>query len=336
MAKTNYNMHLKGYVGGGDFDRDYVDYVLSRNEGKEVNVLIDSLGGSMSTALSIAAAFRQHGNVNAHFVGMNASAATIASLGARKITIDRNAMYLVHKCAMSFFEWGSLNADEFRRMIEQCQQTVADLDKLDLNVASMYAAKCRKDPKSLLGLMKVGGWLTAAEALDWGFVDEVTDYAEPAPTLDGATAQAIAAAGMPVPQLPLAAEEQPLTQRILAALAALFRRNAADPNPDNNNDNPQPPTMNKTYKTLCELLAMESLTLTDNAASLTDGQLTAIDDALAERIALLAEVEALKAAPAEPTTTVVATAAQQPEKSPAEQFCETYNNARRLFDEVRP
>ena len=45
-------------------------------------MLIDSLGGSLAMALSIVAAFRNHENVNVHFVGMNASAATIASLGA--------------------------------------------------------------------------------------------------------------------------------------------------------------------------------------------------------------------------------------------------------------
>lgn len=37
MPQTKYNLHLKGYVGGYDFDRDYVDYVLARNEGKSVH-----------------------------------------------------------------------------------------------------------------------------------------------------------------------------------------------------------------------------------------------------------------------------------------------------------
>ena len=78
MAKTTYNLHLKGYVGGWDFDSDYVDYVLNKNTDKEVSVLIDSLGGQFNTALSISSAFRRHGNVHVHFVGMNASAATIA------------------------------------------------------------------------------------------------------------------------------------------------------------------------------------------------------------------------------------------------------------------
>ena len=108
MKNTQYQLRLKGYVGGIDFDRNYVDYVLARNEGKPVYVLIDSLGGSLATALSIASAFKRHGDVTVHFVGMNASAATIASLGASHISIDASAMYLVHKCGAEFV---SLQAD---------------------------------------------------------------------------------------------------------------------------------------------------------------------------------------------------------------------------------
>ena len=59
MANTQYALHLKGFVGGADFDRNYVDYVLAQHVGKPVNVLIDSLGGSVATALSIASAFRK-------------------------------------------------------------------------------------------------------------------------------------------------------------------------------------------------------------------------------------------------------------------------------------
>lgn len=109
-----------------------------------MNVLIDSLGGNLATALSIAAAFKNHGKVSVHFVGMNASAATIASLGAAHISIDKNAMYLVHKCSTAFFEWGSLNADQFRTLIADCEKAAADLDKLDVNIASMYAGKCKR------------------------------------------------------------------------------------------------------------------------------------------------------------------------------------------------
>ena len=42
MSKTTYHISLKGQVGGRDFDRSDVDAVLIANDGKRVNVLIDS------------------------------------------------------------------------------------------------------------------------------------------------------------------------------------------------------------------------------------------------------------------------------------------------------
>ena len=139
MSKTAYQISLKGYVGGYDFDRATVDKELAKNEGKQVNVLIDSLGGSLATGLSISAAFKHHGNVNVHFVGLNASAATIASLGAAHISIDAGAMYLVHKCSMALFsalqsafgdnEWGSLNSAQFATLIADCEKIKADLER---------------------------------------------------------------------------------------------------------------------------------------------------------------------------------------------------------------
>lgn len=40
MAKTAYNIQLKGYIGGADFDRKAVDMTLAEHSGKPVNVLI--------------------------------------------------------------------------------------------------------------------------------------------------------------------------------------------------------------------------------------------------------------------------------------------------------
>ena len=118
MAKK-FDLKLKGYVGGYDFDSNYVEYILEKSESKEVNVLIDSLGGSVASAFSICEAFRRHGNVKVHYVGMNASAATIASLGAKHISIATSGMYLVHKCSTVITKWASLNADQLRQLIEE-------------------------------------------------------------------------------------------------------------------------------------------------------------------------------------------------------------------------
>ncbi len=57
-----------------DNDHTTVDRELAKNAGKEVYVLINSLGDSLATGLSISATFnKNHGNTNAHFVGLNAS-----------------------------------------------------------------------------------------------------------------------------------------------------------------------------------------------------------------------------------------------------------------------
>ncbi len=343
MSKTAYNISLKGYVGGYDFDRATVDKELAKNDGKQVNVLIDSLGGSLATGLSISAAFKNHGNVNVHFVGLNASAATIASLGAAHISIDAGAMYLVHKCSMSFFEWGSLNSDQFATLIADCEKIKADLDKLDLNVAQIYAKKCRKPTADLLALMKVGGWLSAKEALDWGFVDEITDLAdEPAPKLTDALASAMANAGMPIPNIPIAeADKENTFAKFIAALTSFFKPST----------NPITTAMIKTYTFLSAILAENPLTVNDGKAAITTAQLDCIEDALAdkdrlcneqkktieERDATIADLQAkLAAKPAASTTAVVESAkpGETEPKNDVEQFVDTFNSARALYNEV--
>ena len=337
MPKTDYHLSLKGYVGGWDFNRSDVDDVLASNAGKHVDVLIDSLGGSLATGLSISAAFKNHGDVSVHFVGMNASAATIASLGAKHISIDAGAMYLVHQCSTSFWEWGSLNSDQFSTLIKDCEKIKADLDKLDLNCAQLYAARCKRKTEDLLALMKEGGWLTAKEALAWGFVDEITDFAdEPAPTLTDALASAMASEGLPIPNMPLAKTEKgSLISRLFAAMSEALNPAAKSiTNP-----------MNKTYSFLCAAIGLQALSLSDNKASLTDEQLSKIEaelksknDALAAKDAKITELQAkLDAKPAEATSNVVEVAKPEgkPEaKNAVEAYVASVNSAQKLFNEV--
>lgn len=333
MGKINYNLFLRGYVGGYDFDRDYVYYVLQKCANQEVNVLIDSLGGSVATALSISSAFREHGNVHVHYVGMNASAATIASLGAKHVSIDISAMFLVHKCSNFVFKYGQLNADELQTLIDECEKQKNDLQKIDLNIASMYARKCKKPKDELLVLMSVGGWLTAKEALDWGFVDEITDNSDDiAPKIDNATVAALNAAGIPIPDIDTALNEGFLS-KLLASLSSLF---ATKPS-----DKIIPTTMNKTFQFLCALLQAEALTSTDGNITLTDDQLQLVES----RIATLEQqnstmkdqikekdlqIENLKKKPADDSGSVVV----ETEQSFADDYTNSLNEARKLFNQI--
>ena len=339
MENTQYHLHLKGFVGGYDFDRDYVDYVLARNEGKPVHVLIDSLGGSLATALSIASAFKRHGDVTVHFVGMNASAATIASLGAKHISIDASAMYLVHKCSAEFFEWGNLNADQLATVRDNCEAAIRDLNKLDNNVASMYSAKCSKPQSDLLDLMREGGWLTAKEAKEWGFVDEITDLDEAKPVLTDAVASAMAAAGMPIPNVPTESKET-LFARFLASIASLFKPSHTEEKEQIVNNQNQSAQMNQSFSLVGKVLNVEGFAVGENGITLTCEQMQQIERALAERdkrnAELAEQLDAVKKSPADTSTAVVNEAKRDTPQplSEVESYANAFNNAKQLYEQL--
>lgn len=355
MAKTKYNLHLKGYVGGWDFDSDYVDFVLNKNTDKEVAVLIDSLGGQLNTALSISSAFRRHGNVRVHFVGMNASAATIASMGAKRITMDHSAMYLVHQCSQSFFEWGSMNATDMQNLINNLEKQKANLDKLDANVAELYAQRCKKKSADLLALMKVGGWLTAEEALAWGFVDELTDFEdESAPVLTDALAADFTAHGIPLPKMQSDTKPEDITtfRRFLQAFASVFHSQDKTSHTYNSKSSTTTETMKKTYTNICRILACDALDATDDKTTLTTAQLDSIEADITDKAQSIADLTAqvaqltqankdleakVKSIPAATTKDVVDDKKDNSptaEKSDIERFYDTTNSAQALFDSL--
>lgn len=357
MAKKNYHLHLKGYVGGWDFNSDYVDYILEKHKDEQVNVLIDSLGGSVATALSVSAAFKRHGNVHVHYVGMNASAATIASLGAARVTIDTNAMYLVHKCSQVVFKWDMMNSDQLQKLIEECEKTKADLDKIDLNIASGYATRCKKNKEELLELMRVGGWLNAEDALAWGFVDEITDLPEDEePKMNEEIVDFMAAHGIPMPDLPMTNEKQSLLQQIKDFLRRIY------PEPENNKPSiTNTATEMKKFVFLAALLALEALeceeggtcqlkdeqlqTIEDKVKELTEAnksmkeQLTnsesKVNDLQAKLEEKEAELQAMAKKPAEESKQVTNQGGTTAEKSQMQDYCDEVAEARQMLNELK-
>jgi len=333
-----------------------VQNVLNANKGKVVDVLIDSLGGSVATALTIASSFRDHGDVHVHFVGMNASAATIASMGAKSISMDSSAMYLVHKCSSEFFQWASLNADQLEQQIAELSQIKTDLEKIDANVASLYAKRCGKDKKCLLDLMKAGGWLNASEAKEWGFVDTITDNADDAaPVLTDTVASAMAAVGMPIPNVPIQAASK--FQEFLSALTEFFKGAKQEAKAQTNN---QPDITMKKFPFLAAvlLLADAQLALTDGRFSADEEQLNLIEGALKaaedKQTALTQESDTLKASveaknleiqqlqakieelnrqPGD-TTTHPLNNGTPAESTPVDDFCKRLAAAQKLYDMV--
>ena len=347
MSKRIFNISLKGFVGGWKFNADKVDDILSKMAGQEVSVLIDSTGGSIAEAISISAAFKVHGNVSVHYVGMNASAATVASMGAKHISIDRNAMYLVHKSSYPIFEWGSLNADVMQQKIEEYQSIKADLDKIDLNMAAMYASRCRRPVADLLNLMKEGAWLNAREAKDWGFVDEITSFEEDKPArLHEVEARALASIGQPLPNVPVYPDK---AEGFFNRLESMFSKFFGNFNNSLSN------SMSKVYKFICEILQIDSVEFVDDVAQLSEEQVDKIENHIVELHDMIGkcdstekekdeeieslkkEIQNLKKAPAASSKAVVEPQKKTPAQdsvSPEENFLKVNASASKLFNSL--
>ena len=278
MAKK-YDLVLKGTVGYWNFNKNIVDELLAKAADREVSVLIDSLGGRVDEALSISSAFAAHGNVHVHFRGMNASAATIASMGAKRISIEPSSLYLVHKCMAAVLEWAMLNADELKDKAQEYMKMAADNEKIDLTIATMYADRCKRDVKQLLGLMRENKWLNAAEAKEWGFVDEISDASENTPLhLTASVATAMASEGMPVPNMEVEADG--FIANLERVLLKVFGKHIAKSDMPDNINNQTNNNMKKTFLMLAVVLAAKVSEFEadkDGNFSLTEAQMDALE-----------------------------------------------------------
>lgn len=319
----NYNLYIKGDIGW-DSTPDMVSYVLDKYSGREVNVLVDSLGGRVDAALSISSLFRVHGNVHCHYVGMSASAATILSMGAKHISMDAHALYLVHKCMNLVLEWDYFNADELQEHIEELKKMKNDQETIDGCIAGLYAQRCKRSKEELLALMKEGAWLTAQQALEWGFIDEITDAPDDEePVLTQPVAAVLAQAGIPMPPINLK-KDSPL-DKLVEFLSSLFNKKTAAATVASAPAEPAKPSpiMDKFAKILA-LLGVTALSaddegnllLSEEQSKVIDDRLEAADQEISEltakvtdKDARIAELEAkvadLTKEPAAQTTEVV-------------------------------
>ena len=173
-----YNINIDDYIGRWGYSKQYIRNELAKLKGKPVNVRISSLGGSVEHGLDIRQQFVDHGEVTAYLYGLVASSATIAALGAKKVCISKYCMFLVHKVSNWVDAWGQMNADQIQELIDDLKENKLQNDKFDLILAQLYANKCGKQIDDILDTLKAGRWLTAQEALDYGFVDEIIEDAK--------------------------------------------------------------------------------------------------------------------------------------------------------------
>lgn len=230
--KMTYNLSIDGYIGPWGYTDAYVRETLEACSGKPVDVKIASLGGDVGEALAMRRSFADHGDVTAHICGMTASAATIVALGAKRVLMDADALFLVHKCSSPVFLFDYFNADEMAEIISSIGKDKRDNETIDRVISTIYGKRTGKSVEDVLALMKEERWLTAQEALEFGFIDGIEEIGEGVEITDAVRTK-VNAIGLTLKGLPQPAEapiEKPKT--LLGKLRRAIGIDDAQPAPE--------------------------------------------------------------------------------------------------------
>lgn len=145
----------------------HVARLLKDAKGKPLNVRINSPGGDANTGVAIYNLFKSHdADVEIEVIGLAASAASVLMMGGTKVRIAETALVMVHE---PWFPGGvSGNAEELRKLADL-------LDKDGAALAKAYVRRTGMDEDEVRRLMRAETWMTAQEAVDMGFADEIVE-----------------------------------------------------------------------------------------------------------------------------------------------------------------
>ena len=120
-----------------------------------------TVGSEIYTALR-----NYKGNVTAEVTGMAASAASFCIMGANKIVMSPTAQMMIHKALLNFV---SGNSDDLDRASDA-------LKSIDKSIVNAYVGKTGLSEEEVLNLMRKETYMSAQEAIDKGFADEVMSF----------------------------------------------------------------------------------------------------------------------------------------------------------------
>ena len=169
----NYDIIIDQQIGWGASSATYILERLRELKGRPVRVYVSSYGGNVADAFRIQQAFREHGDVTCYLVSFVASAATLLTLGAKRIILDPSCLYLAHKCSYYIVEFGQMNEDDIREAIDRLSKNAEDLVTVDRVAANLYAARSGKTEEEMVAIMKEARWLSCDEVLRLGLADAV-------------------------------------------------------------------------------------------------------------------------------------------------------------------
>lgn len=138
---------------------------LGKLDGEDLLIHLNSFGGMTFEGVAIYNLLMDYkGVVDVRIDGIAASAASIVAMAGNTIKGRANTMLMIHKG----WTWAKGNADQLRKTAEM-------LEKIDQAADETYMQKFNGTKEELLILIGNETYLTAQEAVEKGFYDEVLE-----------------------------------------------------------------------------------------------------------------------------------------------------------------
>lgn len=153
-------------IGSGNLSSAYIQTQLEAAAGDDVEVHISSVGGSAFDAIAIYDLLKKYpGKVTTYIDALAASAASVVAMGGRKVIMSKYALLMIHKPMVGT----GGNADELLKDVQM-------LNVVQERLAQIYMDKSGLDGVTVNSLINSVTWMTADQALDLGFIDQIEDY----------------------------------------------------------------------------------------------------------------------------------------------------------------
>ncbi|MDR3230266.1 MAG: Clp protease ClpP [Synergistaceae bacterium] len=157
-------------IGGwsGKTARDFIKELKDLGDISTITLRINSAGGDVFEAQAIYSYLRTHkARKTVRIDGLAASAASLVAMAGDKVIMPSNALMMIHN------PWSLAigDSDEMRKSAEI-------LDKVRDTLVAVYAAKTGLDYEKVRTMMDDETWMSADEALNFGFCDETDEAIE--------------------------------------------------------------------------------------------------------------------------------------------------------------
>lgn len=152
------------------YNKKYLKYELEAANGQPVRVVISSDGGDVTEGVALGSMLEMYpGKVETLGVGLVASIATVPLMSGDVVKMTKNSFLMIHS------PWGgAVGSPEDMRVVADRLDTMNDM------LADFYVDGIKKrkkagsdTPMQVKQMMAAETWLTAQQALDLGFIDEV-------------------------------------------------------------------------------------------------------------------------------------------------------------------